>query len=193
VTAPSGAAGDVNGRARAITLVTSLRPLGRVVNPLLFAAQRIIPKTLGIRELGSIYFTRWSIVRTIPYNGAPQVREHLAPPILVWETDFNGLVEPYIETFTHVIPRQIRAAWGRSYGFPGTRSVTALQTYIETLKIPNAYNYTAYPEATVRMVLSALAVAREHRFLLECSECHVDPLDFASAYRGFLIRRQGDL
>jgi hypothetical protein len=42
------------------------------------------------------------------------------------------------------------------------------------------------------MVLSALAVAREQRFLSDAA-CSASPAEFAVLYRGFLARRQGDL
>jgi hypothetical protein len=183
---------DADGRARAITLLTPIRPFGTLYSRLMFGLASLFPATMGIDRLSSVYFTRWSILTALPYNGPPQVPEALAHPVLVWESTYDGLTEPYIEAFTYVIGRQIDRTWATSYGFPGTRTITDLKQYIGNLRLPGAYYFAAYPTATVRMVMSALAVAREHRFLREAART-CTPEEFAVAYRGFLTRRQGDL
>ena len=92
----------------------------------------------------------------------------------------------------HAVGSKVRRIWRRSYGFPGSGSVTALAGYIGSLAVPGAYGWSAYPEATVRTVLSALDVAREHRYLARAART-AGPEEFAVLYRGFLARRQGDL
>lgn len=186
------AARDDDGRAHAITLFTPLKPWGRPWLRLNFAVTRRFPGLTGIAPLTSLYFSRWSFVTALP-SGDPAVPD-LRPehPYLAWETTYSAPREPYIESFVFSIARQITLLWNSSYGFPGTRSVAALAGYIGDLTVPGAYFWCAYPAASVRMVLSALAVAREHRFLAEAAESD-DPRQFAVLYRGFLRRRQADL
>lgn len=183
---------DVAGRDATVTLVTPIRPYKRWLNVIRFMLSEHIPGLTGLGELATVHFTRWSVVRTFPYNGEPQVRERLEHPYLFWESDYNGLLEPYIEAFVRIIWRQIDQTWDTSYGFPGSTSVTKLTTYIKAVQLPHVYYYTAYPGATVRMILSSLEVAKEHRFLLE-AERTATAEEFAVIYRGFLRRRQGDL
>nr|BFE71963.1 hypothetical protein GCM10020092_052640 [Actinoplanes digitatis] len=122
----------------------------------------------------------------------PQVRERLGHPYLFWETAFSGATEPYIESFVYLIQKSIKRAWGTSFGFPGVRSVTKVREYIENLAYPAAHAYSAYPEASVRMVLSALRIQREQEFLVDAARTATAE-EFAVVYRGFLERRQGDL
>ena len=179
-------------RVRSLTPLTPMKPFGAVLARLLFAIQRTLPETMGIRELKAIYFTRWSVLTSFPYNGPPQIPERPPHPYLVWETDYNGVTERYIETFTYLISRQINLAWFTSYGFPHTRSVTELKNYIEQVSHPIDYHYCAYPDASVRMILSALEVAKEHRYLVD--QANDGPAEeFAPVYRSFLQRRQADL
>ncbi|HEY0359061.1 MAG TPA: hypothetical protein VGD11_10805 [Mycobacteriales bacterium] len=184
--------GDTHGRARAITLLSPIKPAGALRTWLTMAAVRQFPSIMGIRKLRSVHFIRWSLLTSIPYNGSPQVPDGLAQPILVWESTFNGVLEPYIEAFTYVVGRQIDQTWAEAYGFPGTRSITALKRYIGALTVPGAYYYAAHPTATVRTILSGLEVAREHRYLVEAARTS-SPEEFAAIYHGFLTRRQGDL
>jgi hypothetical protein len=183
---------DTAGRARAVTLLSPIRPFGTLYTRLMFGLARLFPAATGIARLSSIYFTRWSIVTRIPYNGPPQVPEGLAHPYLVWESTYNGGAEPYVEAFTYVIGRQIDRTWATAYGWPGVGSIAGLRRYIDAFRVSGAYYFSAYPTATVRMVLSALAVAREDRFLREAAR-DAGPEEFAVVYRGFLARRQGDL
>jgi hypothetical protein len=183
---------DPNGRARAITVITPLKPLGTLFPRLRFAVGQRFPSTVKIHQLSTVYFTRWSIVPSIPYNGPPQVPEKLDHPYLLWESDYSGPDGPYIEAFAYVIGHQIDRTWRSSYGFPGTSSITALTRYLMRLALPVAYRYSAYPAASVTMVESALRVQREHRYLLEAART-ATPAEFGVVYRGFLTRRQGDL
>jgi len=183
---------DMHGRAHAITILSQIKPLWTLFNRLNFAVTRLFPSVMGIRQLSMLYFARWSVLRSIPYNGQPQVRDRLTHPLLIFEDHYNGLPEPYIEAFVRVLPRQIWSTWTSSYGYVGTRSVTTFTRQIGKLTLPGAYFYSAYPEATVRMIQAAFAVEREHRFLVEAARTN-SPRDFAVVYRGFLTRRQGDL
>lgn len=183
---------DTVGRAGMITVLTALRPLDALRLRVLFALTRHFPQVGGLGPLKSVYFTRWSVLTSLPYNGPPQVREQLGHGRLLWETVYSAPTEPYVEAFVHTIGSKVRRIWRRSYGFPGTGSVAALAGYIGALSIPGAHGWSAYPTATVRTVLSALDVAREHRHLERAAHT-TGPEEFAVLYRGFLDRRKGDL
>jgi len=183
---------DTTGRAGLITVLTALRRLGSLRLRIVFAVTRRIPGLTGLGPLRSVYFIRWSVLTSLPYNGPPQVRERLPHPLLLWETLYSAPTEPYVETFIHAVGDNVRRIWRTSHGFPGTGSVTDLAGYIGGLAIPGAHSWSAYPGATVRTVLSALDVAREHRHLARAART-ANPEEFAVLYRGFLARRQGDL
>jgi hypothetical protein len=175
-----------------VTLLTPLTPLSSLILRVLFCATRWRPSLMGLRPLTSVYATRWCILTSLPYNGPPQVPERPGRPYLVWESAYSGGTATYIEAFVAAIAPQIVLTWGGCYDFPGTRSVTQLTKYIVRFRCPGTYSWSAYPSASVRMVLSALAVAREQRFLSDAA-CSTSPAEFAVLYRGFLARRQGDL
>ena len=189
---PTAPAADVLGRARALSVLTSLRWYGPVLLRLRFALTRLIPGLVRISDLRSVYFTRWTILRSIPYNGPPQSPERATSPSLLWESAFSAPMDPYIESFVQAIGGQIQALWSSSRGFPGTTSVADLRDYIEDNSTPGAYWYSAYPTASVRMVLAALEIQREHAFLQTAAR-DSSPGEFENAYHGFLTRQQGNL
>ncbi|MGY1640547.1 hypothetical protein ACI782_05365 [Geodermatophilus sp. SYSU D00703] len=183
---------DTAGRAGMITVLTALRPPGAVWLRLLFALTGRIPALTGLGPLKSVHFIRWTVVPRLPYNGRPQVPERLPHRLLLWETVYSAPTEPYVEAFVHAVGSKVRKIWRTSAGFPGTGSVTALAGYIGELSVPGAHCWSAHPEATVRTVLSALEVAKEHEHLVAAART-AGPGEFAVLYRGFLARREGDL
>ena len=183
---------DTAGRAGMITVLTALKPFGGPWLRVLFALTRRLPGLTGLGPLESVHFIRWSVLAAPPYDGPPQVRERLPHRLLLWETVYSAPTEPYVETFVHGVGDKVRRIWWTSHGFPGTRSVSGLAGYIGGLSIPGAHCWSAHPGATVRTILSALDVAREHRYLVQAART-TGPAEFAVVYRGFLARRQGDL
>lgn len=176
----------------AITMVTPLTWWGAPWLRLQFRLTRRFPQLKGLEPFASVYFSRWSIVSGFPDNGPPQIKERPRRPYLVWEVVYSAETGPYIESFLKGIQLQIRRTWGSSDGFPGVSSVSELRRYIEDLSWAGAYDYWAYPETSVRMVLSALAVSREHAFLATVARSSTAE-EFETVYRGFLRRRGKDL
>ena len=181
-------------RHRTITLVTRMRPGTPIYNRVLFVGSSLFPRLIGIGKLGTVHTTRWSVLTRIPYNGPPQVRARPHRPVLLWESDYTGLTEPYISAFVRVLPLQIGLTWRTSYGFPGTRAITPLSAYIARSAVEPSYAWAACPDASEGMVTSGLAVAREHALLrAAAADQALSDSAFRAVYRGFLRRRQADL
>jgi hypothetical protein len=190
--APPAAEDSGSSPNNGITLVTALKWWGPPVLRVLFLITRFLPELKGLEPFRSVHFTRWSILRSLPYNGPPQVRERPEQPYLVWESMYSAEVEPYIEAFVAGISAQIERTWGSSYGFPGTGSITRLHRYIEQHAVAAQYTYKALPEESVQTALAALEVAKEHALLVEAAGSGSSE-EFAMAYQDFLRRRGADL
>jgi hypothetical protein len=179
-----------------LIVITPLKWWGSAALRLEFRITKVFPQLKGLEPFKSVFFSRWSILTSFHYNGTPQVKESPPQPYMLWEVAYSAEVDPYIESFIRGIGVQIRRLWRSSYGFPGTDSVSDLRTYIESLAWPVGHAYWAYPTASVRIVLSALEVAKEHAFLVEAArraERSGKPEQFARTYAGFLRRRGEDL
>src|SRR3954454_3667504 len=141
---------DPVGRAGVITVMPALRPLDALRLRALFALTRRFPRLGGLGPLKSVYFTRWSVLTSLPYNGPPQVREQLGHGRLLWETVYSAPTEPYVEAFVHAVGSKVPRVWCRAAGIPATGSVTALSGFFGSPAIPVSYSWCAAPEATVR-------------------------------------------
>jgi hypothetical protein len=136
VTATGTASPHVDGQAIAITVFSTVKPLGRLWLPLLFWFATHFPKASGtLARLSFIHFARWTLVRQIPFNGPPQHREKLNYPHLFFESNFNGGWEEYIDAFSHILTRGMKFFWGTSYGFPQPLPTSPFKDYIKRHEI----------------------------------------------------------
>ena len=183
--------GDRHGRSRAITVISEIKPFWAPINRLLFVVTQTFSRWSRLHKVSLIHFLRFCVVRKLPHNG-PQPRERLRHPLLILEDHYTGLPDPYIETFLIVLRPLLRLVWRSSYGYAGVKSVTVFTRQLKRLAYPGAHYYSAYPDATVRMIQSALAVSREQSRLRSAADSP-DAAEFAAEYRAFLARRQEDL
>jgi hypothetical protein len=143
-----------------------------------------------VRELSFIHFARLAIVRRFPNRG--QGPEDVDGPLMLFESNYDGSFDRYIDVFAAAIPAKMHAFWGTSRGFPGVRPVTPFKRYISANEFELDHYYAAYPHASITTVTSAL------RLKERLAEFHrrtqgLDDAAFAVAYRNFLTEVQDDL
>ena len=184
--APDRPIGGRHGRATAITVMTPVMPgLGPLLQFNFWVMKYVTPVTKLLRDLRFIHFARWSVVREFPYNGPPHEPEKVRYNYLFFQSNFNGSWDEYIDAFSYLMPIRMFGVWGTSFGYPGAKPVERFKAYIRKNEYPASHYYSAYPEATTRMILSSF----ELKDRLEAVDRDVDgatPERFAAAWEGFL-------
>ena len=184
---------NVDGRATAITVLTPVKWWGP---PLLRFFLWLVTRTgLGLgtlRRLSFIHYARWAIITRIPYNGPPQRRERLNYAYLLFESNFNGTWDQYIDAFSEVVPQRMRLVWGSSFGFPGPMPTGPFKDYIRCNEFVASHYYSAYPGATTTMIRSAIELQARLAKFVEYSQ-DMDAKSFKAAYVRFLTGVQGCL
>jgi hypothetical protein len=179
---------NVDGRAVALTVFSSVKWWGRVELPLFFLFIRRGRNSLGtLKQLSFIHAARWSLVWRIPYNGPPQPRTRFRYPRLFFESNFNGGWEEYIDAFSYVLRTGMFGFWGSSFGFPGAVPPAPFKAYIRDNELDASHYYSAYPEATASMILAALELEPKLAALRDRGR-DMTPDEFAVAWREFLTR-----
>lgn len=178
---------NVEGRATAITVLTPVKPIGRLLLPLVFWFGRHATWTLKkLHMLSFIHFARWIIVARLPGS------ERLHYRYLYFESNFNGLWDQYIDAFSEVVPDRMKAIWGTSYGFPGPIPVEPFKRYIRANEYVANHYWSAYPGATTTEIIAAKRVAAAIDDLRRRAPA-MDPDAFKAAYEQMLTQVQGDL
>jgi hypothetical protein len=178
---------NVEGRATAITVITPYKPAGRLLLPIVFWIGRNVTATLEkLETLSFIHYARWVIVKEFP------IGEKLRYPYLMFESNFNGSWDQYIDAFSEVVPARMKGIWGTSYGFPGPIPVEPFKQYIRDNEYVANHYWNAYPGATTTEIISASRVAAALAEL-RASAPGLDPDEFKAAYDDMLTAIQHDL
>ncbi len=177
------------GRARAMTVFTPLWPIVGVpyTKAVFIFARRQAKKPGSIQELSFIHFARWGVVRRIPAFGQPQ--ERLRQPLFMFESNYNGSFEQYIDAFAHILTAGMTLFWGSSYGFPRPKPVTRFKAYIRANEFVVQHYYSAYPAASSTMVVTSLGF-RDRLDDLRRRASSMEPEEFAVQYRELLKASQ---
>jgi hypothetical protein len=157
---------------------------------MVFWAGRNVKATLRkLRELSFIHFARWAVIGRFPDAGRG---ERLGHSYLLFESNFNGTWDQYIDAFSEVVPWRMRAIWATSYGFPGPLPVEPFKDYIRRNEFIANHYWSAYPGATTTEIVSAGHVEAALEELCRRAP-GLDPDAFRAAYNDFLASIQGDL
>jgi hypothetical protein len=181
---------NVEGRATAITVLTPVKPGGRILLALVFWIGRHATWTLKkLQMLSFIHFARWIVIPRFPDGGRG---EKLGHTYLFFESNFNGLWDQYIDAFSEVVPARMKGIWGTSYGFPGPIPVEPFKEYIRKNEYVANHYWSAYPGATTTEIISAQHVAAAIDDLRRRADA-MSPEAFKQAYDRMLTDVQGNL
>ena len=119
----------------------------------------------------------------LPDLGQPT--ERLEHPMFMFESNYNGTFEQYIDAFSKVLGSGMTAFWFTSYGFPGPLPVQPFKDYIRRNEFVLDHYYSAYPTETVTQAVTALELRDRHiEFLDTVADC--EPAEFARLFDALL-------
>lgn len=181
---------SIEGKATAITVITPLNRRGPLALWLVFWMGRNLSFTLRkLQTLSFIHYARWTVVKRFPDNGHGERLNH---SYLLFESNFNGAWEQYIDAFSEVVALRMKAIWGTSLGFPGPLPVEPFKRYIRHNELVANHYFSAYPGATTTEIVSAARIQPAIEELARSCD-GLDPDSFQAAYQSLLTNIQSDL
>jgi hypothetical protein len=181
---------DHHGQATAVTIVARIRRFGMAWYRLLFVGARHIPwVTDAMRREQFIHFCHWMVLTDVP--DAQGGRTRLRTPVLWFESNYDGEVVRYMDTFARIMPWRMRAAWTPTVRFPDMFPPADFHQWTLDNAYETTHYWSAYPEATTHEVGRALRV---HTALAALPDPDVvGAAEFASAWRRVVADVQLDL
>jgi hypothetical protein len=184
---------NIRGKAYAMNVITPQKSWKSWILRVAFALLTFRFTQLDLRKLSFIHFARWTI---LPRNGFPHfptqtTRERLKFDYLLFESNFNGSWNEYVDAFNTVLAFKLNLVWYWSENYPGSRPLSPFKAYIEHNQKYNDYYYMAYPGSTVSDVNNALSVADSFAALSKAA--YKSDREFAEGYQRFLSQVQNKL
>jgi hypothetical protein len=133
-----------------------------------------------LARLAGTHFARWVILDDWVNDPSQPREDHLQSRYLIFTSNFDGPLDPYLDELCVKLAPEAREIWGRCIGCPPEASGPQLKAYLLHNKIDTGFFVAAYPHATVPQVKAAVA-AREQliAFAVRAQEMPADDLQRA--------------
>ena len=154
-----------------------------------FAALALLKRLLGqdepsrpVRRLSFIAFAHWAVIDRAGGRRLPHA-------YILFQSNFNGAAAEYVEAFARGLKWRMRSLWAGAYGVPDPSRTVAFTSYIGDHWVACEHYYCAYPQASTKMILSALEL-RRHIDDFAALAPQLEPDAFASEFADFVARVQ---
>ena len=146
---------NTSGQATAFMALTPIQPGSEV--ELRSYIEGLPRGDSPLARLAGTHFARWVIVRDWVNDPSQPREDHLASPYLIFTSNFDGPLDPYLEELCVKLAPEAREIWGRCVGCPADATGPQLKAYLLHNKIDTGFFVAAYPNSTVAQVKAALA------------------------------------
>ena len=140
--------------------------------------------TSPFAKVSSTHMCRLVVMDDVVYVGTPATEEHLNSKYLVFESNFDGDLEPYLRRMAKEIPDVVESVWGHCAGYPGLRDVDAFVAYMKTCQITTTFYFADVNNQTVQSTLRALKVQASAADFIAKHQ-GASPSEMHAAFRAF--------
>jgi hypothetical protein len=146
----------VSGQARALTVIAPIVPgresdLARELDALPVGPESPLAQVPGT------HFARWVLIDNPVYQGPAQRRDTWKASRLLFTSNFDGEVEPYLDGLRTGLGERGDAIWGHCAGYPGSAAGEAWAAWITAHHVHSSLFFGAYGDKTVDQVRADLA------------------------------------
>jgi hypothetical protein len=107
-------------------------------------------------QLSSTYLARLVVMDDVVFVGHPASEDHLKSRYLVFETNFDGDLDTYLQRMATETREFVDAVWKHCVGFPGTGDARAFIAYMKKCQIKTTFFFADVNDRTVDSTLDAL-------------------------------------
>jgi hypothetical protein len=151
---------NTNGQVYALTVVTPILDghetgLAEYLDALAPGEQSPLARVPGT------HFARWVIIGDVIYEGLEQEdRDHLKQPRLLFTSNFDGRLEPYLEALRVGLGESADRIWSHCRGYPGSADARPFADYFRAHQINSSLFFAAYGDRTVEDVTRSLTMRK---------------------------------
>lgn len=187
---------NIAGKSYGMNVITPLRWWTAIWQKFAFWLTTTRPSFFlkGLLTLSLIHYARWTIIsrNSFPRLSSSQPKETLKYSYMLFESNFNGSWDQYIDSFSFAIPKGLDAFWRFNIKYPKSIPLHDFYHYIRFNQVESDHYYNAYPLASSNDVKSAICL---YKALQKFTRAHKDVSDdeFFVAYQKMLSQQQNAL
>lgn len=121
-------------------------------------------------KVSSTHLARLVVMDDVVFVGTPAREEHLRSKYLVFETNFDGDLDTYLERMAREAPEDVHAVWQHCVGYPGVKDPAAFAAYMKKCQIETTYFFADVNNKTVQQTLRALKVQSGVAHFIEANQ-----------------------
>ncbi len=186
---------NISGKAYAMNVITPIPWWKAIWQLAAFKFVTTFPSNLkGLINLSLIHYARWTIIGrdSFPHLAPSQPKENLHYSYMMFESNFNGSWDQYIDSFSFAIPKGLDLFWRYNVGYPKSIPLHGFYNYIRFNQVECDHFYNAYPCAASNDVKSASTLFDNLRSFTE-SSLDLPDEEFLEAYNLLLRDNQQHL
>jgi hypothetical protein len=109
-------------------------------------------------KVSGTHFVRLVVMDDVVFVGYPARDEHLKSQYLICTADFDGELDPYLQTLARTIPAELDAIWNHCVGYPGAADPGKFAAYMKKCQIETTLYFSDVNDRTLEQTLKALLV-----------------------------------
>ncbi len=136
-------------------------------------------------KVSSTHLARLVVMDDVVFVGTPAREEHLQSKYLVFETNFDGDLDTYLQRMAREAPDEVHAVWQHCVGYPGVKDPAAFAAYMKKCQIETTYFFADVNNKTVQQTLRALKLQSGVARFIGANQGK-SPSEIQAAFRQFL-------
>jgi len=138
-------------------------------------------------KISATHLARLVVMDDVIFVGTPAVEEHLKSKYLVFETNFDGDLDSYLESMARNAPEEVNEVWRHCVGYPGVQNVSAFVDYMKRCQVDTTFFFADVNNKTVQQTLRALKVQSSLVHFIETNQGK-PAADLQASFRHFTDR-----
>jgi hypothetical protein len=107
-------------------------------------------------RVSNTHMARLVVLDDVVYFGMPSCEEHLKSKYLIFESNFDGELEPYLTQLATEARDEVHNIWQHCIGYPGVQNVDAFIAYMKRCQVETTFYFADVNDKTVQQTLKAL-------------------------------------
>ena len=135
-------------------------------------------------KVSSTHMARLVVLDDVVYVGMPACEEHLKSQYLVFESNFDGDLDTYLDRMAKEAGQAVESVWKHCEGFPGANDLVAFKKYMKRCQVTTTFFFAGVNNKTVGQTLRALQTKNAFTAFMEENQGK-QPEDLQKAFANF--------